>query len=83
MSGGNTALVLYGTGIQNRAALSDVTVTIGGQTLPAAYAGAAPNYAGEDQVNVLLPASLAGSGTVNVSVTVSSIASNVVTLSIQ
>jgi uncharacterized protein (TIGR03437 family) len=83
VSGGNTALVLYGTGIQNRAALSDVTVTIGGQTLPAAYAGAAPNYAGEDQVNVLLPASLAGSGTVNVSVTVSSIASNVVTLSIQ
>jgi uncharacterized protein (TIGR03437 family) len=75
--------VLYGTGIQNRAALSDVTVTIGSQTLAAAYAGAAPNYAGEDQVNVLLPASLAGSGTVNVSVTVSGIASNVVMVDIQ
>jgi len=83
VSGGNTALVLYGTGIQNRAALSDVTVTIGSQTLPAAYAGAAPNYAGEDQVNVLMPSSLAGSGTVNVSVTVSGIASNVVTVAIQ
>jgi uncharacterized protein (TIGR03437 family) len=83
VSGGNTALVLYGTGIQNRAALSDVTVTIGSQTLPAVYAGAAPNYAGEDQVNVLLPSSLAGSGMVNVSVTVSGIASNVVTMAIQ
>jgi len=83
VSGGNTALVLYGTGIQNRAALSDVTVTIGSQTLPAAYAGAAPNYAGEDQVNVLLPSSLAGSGTVNVYVTVAGTRSNVVTVDIQ
>jgi uncharacterized protein (TIGR03437 family) len=83
VSGGNTALVLYGTGIQNRTALSDVTVTIGSHTLPATYAGASPNYAGEDQVDVLLPASLAGSGTVNVSVSVSGIVSNVVTVDFQ
>jgi uncharacterized protein (TIGR03437 family) len=44
---------------------------------------AAPNYAGEDQVDVLLPASLAGSGTVNVSVSVSGTVSNVVTVDIQ
>jgi len=83
VSGGNTALVLYGTGIQNRAALSDVTVSVGSHKLPATYAGAAPNYAGEDQVDVLLPASLAGSGTVNVSVTVSGAVSNVVTVDFQ
>jgi uncharacterized protein (TIGR03437 family) len=83
VSGGNTALVLYGTGIQNRAALSDVTVTIGSHTLPVTYAGAAPKYAGEDQVDVLLPASLAGSGTVNVTVSVSGAVSNVVTVEIQ
>jgi len=83
VSGGNTALVLYGTGIQNRAALSDVTVSIGSQKLPATYAGASPNYAGEDQVDVLLPATLSGSGTVNVSVSVSGIVSNVVTVDIQ
>jgi uncharacterized protein (TIGR03437 family) len=38
---------------------------------------------GEDQVDVLLPSSLAGSGTVNVSVSVAGIASNVVTVDIQ
>ena len=83
VSEGNAALVLYGTGIRNRASLSDVTVTVGGQTLPASYAGAAPNYAGEDQVNVLLPPSLAGGGTVGVSVSVAGSASNSVTVTIE
>ena len=82
VSGGNTALQLYGTGIQNRAALSDVTVTIGSQTLPATYAGTS-GYAGEDQVDVPLPPSLAGSGVVNVYVTVAGTRSNVVTVEIQ
>jgi len=82
VSSGATALVLYGTGIQNRASLSDVTVTIGSQTLPAFYAGSA-GYAGLDQVNVMLPASLAGSGTVNISVTIAGTQSNVVTATIQ
>ena len=57
--GTQTALVLYGTGIRNRTALSDVAVQIGSQSLPATYAGAAPAFVGLDQVNVLLPASLA------------------------
>ena len=83
VSAGNSALVLYGTGIRNRASLADVAIMIGSQTLPAAYAGAAPNYAGEDQVNVLMPASLTGSGTVNVSVSVAGKVSNVVTADIQ
>jgi len=78
-SSGQSALVLYGTGIQNRAALSEVTVTIGSQTLAAAYAGAAPGFTGLDQVNVMLPANLAGSGTVNITVSVAGTASNVVT----
>ena len=77
--GDQTALVLYGTGIRNRAALSDVTVQIGGHSLPATYAGAAPTYVGLDQVNVLLPGTLAGSGTVNVSVSVAGTASNALT----
>jgi uncharacterized protein (TIGR03437 family) len=83
VSGGNTALVLSGTGIRNRASYSPVTVTVGSQGLPAFYAGAAPNYIGEDQVDVLLPSSLAGSGTVNVSISVAGTVSNVVTVDIQ
>jgi uncharacterized protein (TIGR03437 family) len=82
VSAGNTALVLYGTGIQNRAALSDVTVTIGAQTLTPFFAGPS-GYSGEDQVDVSLPASLAGAGTVNLTVTVAGTASNVVTVTFQ
>ena len=81
--GDQTALVLYGTGIRNRAALSDVTVGIGSQTLTAAYAGAAPTYVGLDQVNVTLPNGLAGTGTVNLIVSVAGIASNALTVAFQ
>lgn len=80
---GGSILMLYGTGIQNRAKLSDVTVTVGSQTLPALYAGPAPNDPGVDQVNVALPSSLAGSGTVYVTVSVAGTTSNPVTLYIQ
>jgi uncharacterized protein (TIGR03437 family) len=83
VSAGQSALVLFGSGIENRTSLSDVTVTIGSLTLPAAYAGPAPGFTGLDQVNVLLPASLAGSGTVNVTVSVDGTPSNVVTVTLQ
>jgi uncharacterized protein (TIGR03437 family) len=78
-----TALVLYGTGIRNRAALAGVTVQIGSQSLAAAYAGAAPTYVGLDQVNVMLPQSLAGSGTVSLSVSVAGTVSNVLKVAFQ
>jgi uncharacterized protein (TIGR03437 family) len=58
-------LVLYATGLR-RAAQSQVTVTIGGVNAPVAYAGAQGSYTGLDQVNVRLPASLAGRGDVPV-----------------
>lgn len=86
---GDAILELYGTGIQNRARLSDVTVTVAGQALAALYAGPALGYGpaapipGLDQVNVALPASLKGSGTVYVTVSVAGTASNAVTLLIQ
>jgi uncharacterized protein (TIGR03437 family) len=80
--GGTSALVLYGTGLRN-ASLADVTVEIGSMSLPASFAGASPNYTGLDQVNVLLPQSLAGSGTVNVSVSISGTSSNEVTVDFQ
>lgn len=80
VSSGSAVLVLFGTGIRNRAALSDVTVSIGTQTmLPVFYAGPAGSP-GLDQVSLLLPSSLAGSGIVNVSVSVGTMTSNQVTL---
>lgn len=80
LSQGSSALELFGTGIRNFASLSDVTISIGGQTLPAAFAGPAPGFTGLDQVNVALPGSLAGSGTVDLTVSVAGAASNSVTV---
>jgi len=81
VSNGQTYLVLYGTGIHNHAAA--VTVTVGGVQLTAAYAGAQGVYSGEDQINVQLPASLAGSGVVNVTLLVDFQTSNAVQIKIQ
>lgn len=82
VSSGNSFLVLYGTGIQN-AAPGSVSVTIGGGApIQASFFGAT-GYPGEDQVNVALPASLAGSGLVHVTVSVAGTTSNIVTVYIQ
>jgi uncharacterized protein (TIGR03437 family) len=73
-------LLLYGTGIRFG---SVITVSINGTTFTPAYAGAQGTYAGLDQINVLLPASLAGTGTVNVTVTVDGQVSNTGTITFQ
>jgi uncharacterized protein (TIGR03437 family) len=73
----------YGTGIRNRSSLGNVSVTIHGTTAPVQYAGPSPAYAGLDQVNVLLPISLRGSGESNVVLTVDGQTSNTVTINIQ
>jgi len=76
-------LTLYGTGIRNRSSLDNVLVTINGVMLPALYAGAQPNFAGLDQINVQLPAQLSGSGVANVVVKVDQHQANTVTVDIQ
>jgi uncharacterized protein (TIGR03437 family) len=73
----------YGTGIRNRSSLANVTVTINGVSVPASYAGAAPDYVGLDQVNVGLPLTLRGSGECSVVVSVDGQTSNTVTINIQ
>jgi uncharacterized protein (TIGR03437 family) len=80
VSSGAAALILYGTGIRNRSSLSAVTVTINGQALTPFYAGMAPGSPGEDQVNVLLPGSLKGSGVVFVTIAIGAMTSNQATL---
>jgi len=72
------ALELFGTGI--RAHSGTLSCKIGSTTLPVAFAGPQGTFVGLDQVNVLLPKSLRGAGTVNVVLTVDGQAANTVTL---
>lgn len=72
----------YGTGIRHVSALSAVSVTVNGQSVPVQYAGAS-GYTGEDQVNIQIPASLFHSGTVNVILTADGQPANTVTLNLQ
>jgi uncharacterized protein (TIGR03437 family) len=84
---GATYLILFGTGVEYH--VNPVIVEITGQngnplaSPTASYAGAQGSYAGLDQINVLLPASLAGSGVVKVSLLVDGMASNTVQIQIQ
>lgn len=76
-------LVLFGTGIRNRSALSAVVVTIGGTAGTVQYAGAQSQYEGLDQINVLLPASLAGRGEVDLVLTADGKAANTVKVNLK
>jgi uncharacterized protein (TIGR03437 family) len=69
-------LVLYATGVAGRSSLANVSVSMGGMSLPATYAGPQGD-AGLDQVNVQIPASLAGTGDTTISVTVDGKVSNI------
>jgi len=80
--GASTYLVLFGSGIAN-AGTALTTVTINGVAETVTYAGPAGADSGLDQVNVLLPAKLAGSGNVNVQLTVEALAANPVQITIQ
>jgi uncharacterized protein (TIGR03437 family) len=74
-------LEMYGTGIRNA---TGVTATVGGLSVPVLFFGAAPGYAGEDQVNIgPLPRSLAGKGSVNISLTAGGQTANIVNVTIQ
>jgi uncharacterized protein (TIGR03437 family) len=74
-------LEMYGTGIRNA---KTVTVTMGGLSVPVLYYGAAPGYAGEDQVNIgPLPAALAGQGSVKIGLAADGQQANAVTVTIQ
>jgi uncharacterized protein (TIGR03437 family) len=74
-------LELYGTGIRNA---KNVTVTVGGLSVPVLFAGAALGYAGGDQVNIgPLPRSLAGQGSVAITLTADGQTANTVNATIK
>jgi len=79
---------LFGTGIRHVSSLAAVSATINGQAVQVLYANAQPSDTGLDQINLLIPPSLAGSGQVDVGVTIATTAGvtvplNTVTLNIQ
>lgn len=76
-------LLLYGTGLRGRSALSAVNVLIGGVASEISYAGPQGDYVGLDQINARIPHSLAGRGNVAITVTVDGSAANAVTVNIK
>jgi uncharacterized protein (TIGR03437 family) len=74
-------LSFYATGA-SAAGLANTSVTVNGLNCPVLYAGPG-GYAGIDQINCQLPATLAGSGTVPVQLTAGGIAANTVEIVIQ
>ena len=73
-AGLSIAIWLGHSGGQAGNSASNVTVTIGAVNVPVLYAGPQGSYAGLDQVNVQVPASLAGRGQTVLRLTVGSIA---------
>jgi uncharacterized protein (TIGR03437 family) len=79
---GSVYLLVYGTGIRG-APQSQVTVQVGSVKIAPAYSGAQSQYPGLDQINILLPYSLKGAGSVTLTVTAAGQASNNALLTIQ
>lgn len=81
--GDQVFLILYGTGWRNRGALASVTTKLGGTSGETFYAGPQGSFAGLDQLNVLIPRSLAGRGEVDVVLMVDGVPANIVRVSIK
>ncbi len=82
LANGQVYLVLFATGM-DAATVANTTVTINGVNATVLFAGSQGLYTGLDQVNVLIPATLAGKGTVEVQVTSNGVAANPVQIVIQ
>jgi uncharacterized protein (TIGR03437 family) len=76
-------LILFGTGIRYMSSLSALTVTIGGTNAEVQYAGPQGVYVGEDQVNLILPRSLAGRGEIDLVMNVGGKAANIVKINVR
>ncbi len=77
-----TYLFLFGTGF-DVVETSGVTVSIGGANALVTYAGPQGAFVGLDQVNVKLPAFLAGAGNVTIQLTANGLAANAVNITFQ
>ena len=82
-AGDELVVTLYGTGFRNVSSAAAASITIGGAQAQILYIGAQPTDPGLDQVNVVVPASLAGAGEVPVILTVNGQTANTVTLNVK
>jgi uncharacterized protein (TIGR03437 family) len=71
---------LYGTGLRNNSGMANWVAEIGGVPAQVVYAGAQSQYDGLDQVDIFVPHSLVGAGTVPIVLTIDGITANVVTV---
>ncbi|MGH9851754.1 MAG: hypothetical protein ACREBD_18110, partial [Blastocatellia bacterium] len=76
-------LICFGTGIRFRSQLSAVTASIGGFNAQVNFAGDQGTFVGLDQVNIYLPRTLIGRGSVDMLLTVDGKAANTVKMEIQ
>ena len=81
LAGDQAVLILYGTGIRGLSSMDNLRCTVGGVLAPVLYAGSQNGFAGLDQVNVAIPAELAGRGEVDVVLSVDGQLANTVTVS--
>jgi len=77
VEGEQVFLTLFGSGVRFRGD-APVTARIGGEDVDVLFAGAQPEFVGVDQINLSVPASLAGRGEVDVVVFVGDQAANTV-----
>ncbi len=76
-------LIFFGTGIRFRSQLSAVAASVGGVNAQVIFAGEQGSFVGLDQVNVHLPRTLIGRGSVDVLLTVDGKAANAVRVEVQ
>ncbi len=76
-------VAFFGTGLRKNTGLTNVHATIGGVESPVLFAGAQPQFAGLDQINVAIPASLRGRGEVTVVFNIDGQTSNSVTINVR
>jgi uncharacterized protein (TIGR03437 family) len=81
--GDQVYLVIYGTGLRFCSSLQAAKAKIGGVEAEVKFVGAQNDFAGLDQVNILLPRSLAGRGDVDLVLTVDGQPANVVRVNIK
>ena len=78
----NVVVELYGTGLRHGNS-STVTATAAGQQLLVQYSGAQSTLLGLDQVNMLIPQTFSGSGTVTINLAVDGVPANPIQLAFQ